>query len=312
MKPYHVAVMAEEVVESLLTDPEGVYVDCTLGGGGHFGLLLEALGPEGTVVGLDRDGEAVKLNAAKFGNEPRARLARSRFSQLEDSCAKLGIGRGAVTGILFDLGVSSHQIDSGRRGFTFASGSALDMRMNQDEGPTAAEMLERWDEAELTRIFWRNADITRGRRLAAAIKSRLAQGAMSDSGLLRAAVDEAAGGSQENRNQMLARAFQAIRMEVNSELPEVEAGLSQALEMLKPGGRIAVLSYHSGEDRLVKDFMAAWERECVCDARLPVCSCGGKRRRLKRINRKPRIPDTQEIARNSRARSAKLRVAEKV
>ncbi len=309
---YHVAVMVDEVLDGLLIDTKGIYVDCTLGGGGHFGRLLAGLEPEGMLLGLDRDREAVELNLAKFADEPRARIAQARFSELKAACGRWGVFPGSVTGVLFDLGVSSHQIDSGRRGFTFASGHALDMRMNQGEGSTAAELLQEWDEAELARIFWRNGDISQSRRLASAIKTRLAQGAAPDSGLLRAAVEEAAGGSPEKRNQMLARVFQAIRMEVNLELPEVEAGLSQALEMLKPGGRMAVLSYHSGEDRLVKEFMAGNERECICPPGLPVCNCGGDRRRLKRIQRKPRLPAGNEIAANSRARSAKLRVAEKV
>lgn len=303
---YHLPVMAEEIVEHLVTDKQGTYLDATLGGGGHSARILAALGEGGKVIGLDRDMEAVERNRAAFASEPRMRVERSEFGSLVEHCPP-----GSLAGALFDLGVSSRQLDARERGFSFAPGTALDMRMGS-EGPTAADLLSQWDEWELASVLRRNSDIDEAKRLARAILAEIASGAEMTSDLLRRAVESLPGMREDNRNGMLARVFQAIRMEVNDEMGQVGNGLRAAVAALRKGGRLCVLSYHSVEDRKVKETIAEFEKDCVCAAGLPVCMCGGNNRKLRKVLRKPALPAAEEMERNPRARSAKLRVAEKV
>jgi 16S rRNA (cytosine1402-N4)-methyltransferase len=303
---YHLPVMADEIAEHLVVDPDGLYLDATLGGGGHAGRILALLGPKGGLIGLDRDMEAVARNRAAFAEEPRMRIEQAEFSRLGEFCAPE-----SLAGALFDLGVSSRQLDSKERGFTFAAGATLDMRMGE-AGPAAADMLKNWDEWELSSILRRNADIDQARRLARSIVAEIEAGAEMNSDLIRKAVDQLPGVHGDNRNSLLARVFQAIRMEVNDEMGQVETGLKAAVTALCPGGRLCVLSYHSVEDRKVKETLAEFERDCVCASNLPVCMCGGANRKLKKVLRKPGLPTEAERERNPRARSAKLRVMEKV
>jgi 16S rRNA (cytosine1402-N4)-methyltransferase len=315
---YHLPVMAEEIVEHLVIDMEGAYLDATLGGGGHSARILAALGPRGSLIGLDRDREAVERNLKAFADEPRMRVERSEFGRLAEFCPPE-----SLSGALFDLGVSSRQLDARERGFSFAPGTALDMRMGS-EGATAADLLRGWDERELAGVLRGNADIDDARRLARNILSEIAasdEGAQAgtapaggdlDSDLIRRAVDKLPGVRSDNRNSVLARVFQAIRMEVNDEMGQVQAGMRSAVAALRKGGRLCVLTYHSVEDRKVKETLAEFERECVCDPSLPVCVCGRNHRKLRKVLRKPALPTQEEMSRNPRARSAKLRVVEKV
>jgi 16S rRNA (cytosine1402-N4)-methyltransferase len=320
---YHLPVMAQEIVEHLVIDKDGAYLDATLGGGGHAARILAELGPQGRVIGLDRDMEAVERNRKNFADEPRMRVERSEFSGLAGFCPP-----GSLAGALFDLGVSSRQLDAKERGFSFAPGTALDMRMGS-EGATAADFLKGWDERELAGVLRRNADIEEARRLARRIREEIeavaapgssarpsgapaGTGADLDSDLIRRAVDKLPGVRADNRNSLLARVFQAIRMEVNDEMGQVGAGMRAAVAALRQGGRLCVLSYHSVEDRKVKETLAEFEKECICAPDLPVCVCGRNHRRLKKILRKPALPTQAEMAANPRARSAKLRVMEKV
>jgi 16S rRNA (cytosine1402-N4)-methyltransferase len=257
--------------------------------------------------------EAVERNRKAFADEPRMRVERSEFARLPEFCPP-----GSLSGALFDLGVSSRQLDARERGFSFAPGTALDMRMGS-EGATAADLLRAWDEWELASVLRRNADIDEAKRLARHIRGELdalgegdGERAGLDSDLLRRAVDRLPGVRPDNRNSLLARVFQAIRMEVNDEMGQVEAGMKAAVAALKPGGRLCVLSYHSVEDRKVKETLAGFEKECVCPPGLPVCVCGRNHRRLRKVLRKPALPAKAEMDRNPRARSAKLRVLEKV
>lgn len=307
---YHSPVMAEEILDFLITDPAGTYLDATLGGGGHARRILERLGTEGRLIGLDRDMEAVERGQSIFAEEPRMRVEQSAFARLSDFCPP-----GSLAGALFDLGVSSRQLDVKAKGFSFAPGTALDMRMDSD-GPSAADLLAQWDEWELASVLRRNADIDEARRLSRAIKTRMepdeaGEAPEATSDLLRKAVDTLPGLRPGDRNSMLARVFQAIRMEVNGEIDQIEKGLKAAVEALRPGGRLCVLSYHSVEDRAVKETVATFEKDCVCPPNLPVCVCGSANRKLRKMIRKPALPTEAEIARNPRARSAKLRVLEK-
>jgi 16S rRNA (cytosine1402-N4)-methyltransferase len=303
---YHKPVMAEEAVDYLAIDPAGSYLDATLGGGGHFGRILAKLGPEGRLTGLDRDMEAVRRGRDAFGSDARVAIHQAAFSRLGDFCAP-----GSLSGALFDLGVSSRQLDERSKGFSFAPGTALDMRMGA-EGPTAADLLREWDEWELAGVLRKNSDIDEAKRLARTILALIEAGEPMTSDLLRKAVEKLPGLRSDHRNGMLARVFQALRMEVNGEISEVENGLKAAVTALRVGGRICVLSYHSVEDRAVKETVAEFEKECLCPPNLPVCMCGSNNRRLKKVLRKPLPPSEAEQSRNPRARSAKLRVVEKV
>lgn len=303
---YHLPVMAEEIISNLIIDPDGIYLDATLGGGGHSLKILAALSSKGGVIGLDRDKEAVERNKAQFAHEPRMTVHQAEFSRLGEFCEP-----GTLSGTLFDLGVSSRQLDSKARGFSFTAGTELDMRMG-DVGPDAAELLTQWDEWELSSIFRRNSDIDQARKLARNILGEIAAGTELNSDLIRKAVEMLPGVHGDNRNSLLARVFQAIRMEVNDEMGQVERGLQAALVGLKTGGRICVLSYHSVEDRKVKETFAAYEKDCICAPNLPVCMCGSNNRKLKKVLRKPGLPTKKECEQNPRARSAKLRVVEKI
>ncbi len=303
---YHAPVMAAEILDLLVTDPDGLYLDATLGGGGYARGIVGRLGPRGGLVGLDRDMEAVERGRKTFAGDARVRIERDSFSRLSAHCAPE-----SLSGALFDLGVSSRQLDAQRKGFSFAPGTALDMRMS-GEGPTAADLLRRWDEWELASVLRRNADIDEARRLARAVTERIEAGRPVDSDLLREAVDSLPGVRGDNRNSMLARVFQAVRMEVNGEISEIGEGIKAAVGALKAGGRLCVLSYHSVEDRAVKEAAAAFEKDCVCPPGLPVCVCGSDRRRLRKVFRKPALPSRAEMDANPRSRSAKLRVLEKI
>ena len=303
---YHLPVMADEVIAHLITDPDGIYVDATLGGGGHALRILDALSAKGSLIGLDRDKEAVDRNKIQFTNEPRMAVHQAEFSRLGEFCEPQ-----SLSGTLFDLGVSSRQLDSKARGFSFSAGTELDMRMG-DVGPDAVEMLRQWDEWELSSVLRRNADIDQAKKLARNILNQIAAGTELNSDLIRKAVEMLPGVHGDNRNSLLARVFQAIRMEVNDEMGQVERGLHAAVKSLRVGGRICVLSYHSVEDRKVKETFAEYERDCICAPNLPVCMCGSNNRRLKKVVRRPLLPTKNECAQNPRARSAKLRVVEKV
>lgn len=303
---YHLPVMADEITELMVIDPEGLYLDATLGGGGHSGRILERLGAKGSLLGLDRDMEAVERNKKTFAEEPRMSVERAEFSRLAEFCAPQ-----SLSGALFDLGVSSRQLDAKERGFSFTPGTALDMRMG-GEGPDAADLLAGWEEYQLTTILRSNADIEDPKRLARNILNLVADGEPMSSDLIRKAVEKLPGVRDENRNSLLARVFQAIRMEVNDEMGQIRTGLRAAVACMKKGGRICVLSYHSVEDRQVKETFAEFEKDCICAAHLPVCMCGGDNRRLRKVLRKPGLPSDAERDRNPRARSAKLRVVEKV
>ncbi len=303
---YHLPVMADEIVEQMVTDPHGLYLDATMGGGGHSARILEKLGPHGGLLGLDRDMEAVARNQATFANDPRVRIQRAEFSRLAEFCAPE-----SLAGALFDLGVSSRQLDAKERGFSFTPGTALDMRMGP-EGPAAADLISGWDEYALATVLRRNADVVEAKRLARNILAAVERGDGLNSDLIRKAVEKLPGIRDDNRNSLLARVFQAIRMEVNDEMGQVEKGLRAAVVRLRKGGRLCVLSYHSVEDRMVKETLAEFEKECICAQNLPVCTCGSNHRRLRKVLRKPGLPTDAERDRNPRARSAKLRVMEKV
>jgi 16S rRNA (cytosine1402-N4)-methyltransferase len=299
---YHAPVMVEEVLAWLRPERGGTFLDGTLGGGGHSEALLQS-GPAVRVVATDRDPDALRVAAerlAPFGE--RVRLVAANYS---DAVVAAGIEPGSLAGALLDLGISSHQIDADRRGFTFRSGAPLDMRMGQDSAgePSAAELLNTLPEAELADIFFHFGEERRSRRLAREVVRRRAEGALASSDDLLAAIDAAL---PRPTAQDRARIFQAVRIAVNRELEGVEDALPRLRDALEPGGVLVVLSYHSLEDRIVKEAFRSWSQRCTCPPRLPVCRCRGEALG-ETLTRKPVFAGEAEVQRNPRARSARLR-----
>lgn len=308
MTEAHVPVMLDRVLEVLAPQPGARIVDGTLGLGGHAEAILERIGGGGVLFGIDRDAElleAAEQRLARFGRA--ARLAQARLSRLAEVVRAAGVA--SVDGVLFDLGVCSLHMDEPSRGFSFrqASGAPdapLDMRLDRSRGETAAELLERVDESELTRIL-ETGDVPSPRRMARTLLARL------PIRTTRELVDASAGVRLPRRHHHPATlVFQALRMAVNSELEELDAGLDAAVELLCSGGRLAVLSYHSGEDRRVKERLAQEVKGCICPPDLPQCGCG-REPRMKLIAR-GEGPSAEEIEHNPRARSARLRAGERL
>jgi 16S rRNA (cytosine1402-N4)-methyltransferase len=303
----HVPVLLTPAVDALAIDsrPDGTFVDATFGRGGHTRLILERLGQGGRLIAIDRDPEA--FTAAKEVNDPRFTSAHARFSELQTTLFALHAGE--ADGVLFDLGVSSPQLDDARRGFGFRADGPLDMRMDPTRGAAAAEWLERADEAEIREVIRNYGEERFAKQIAKAIVAARGRGPLRRTGELAAVVASAVRTREPGQNPAT-RTFQAVRIHVNQELEELSLALPQALAALRARGRLAVISFHSLEDRIVKSFMRAQARPTLPE-RLPVRARDMPPPRL-RIVGSPQRPRPDEIAVNPRARSAVLRVAEKV
>ena len=302
---YHIPVMVEEVVAGLVADPNGAYMDATAGGGGHSWALLQALSPKGRLLAVDRDREAVAAARARLAADTRVVVRQGRFAELSELLAQEGIG--PLSGVLFDLGVSSHQIDAPARGFSYQADGPLDMRMDAEVGLTAAELIAACNEAELAELIARYGEDRAARQIARAICRQQRLAPLVTTRALREAI---ATTRPRMLNKTLARVFQALRIAVNDELGQLQAGLTAVEAVLKPGGRLVVVAYHSLEDRLVKQHLAALMRGCICPPRIPVCTCGRKPS-FKRVGHKLQKASKAEVQQNTRARSAVLRVYEK-
>jgi len=305
----HEPVMLSEALGILAIRCGGAYVDATFGYGGHSSALCEAVGPCGTVIGLDRDPSAVERGRSHVVPlHPNLRVVHANFAEMAEVVRAEGFDE--VDGVLMDLGVSSGQLDpDSGRGFSFASDEPLDMRMDTDRGRTAAEVLRDVDEDELTALLWRYADERHARRIARAVVEERARPPIVPPGRLARIVREAVpGGGRGERIDPATRTFMALRIHVNDEFASLERGLRGACQLLRRGGVLCVLSYHSGEDRIVKRFFAAGARGCVCPPELPVCQCG-VRPWLDVLTRRPLRPTAEETERNPRSRSCRLRAA---
>ena len=304
---YHVPVLANEIVSYWITDPQGVYLDGTLGGGGHAEQVLQKLKPGARYIGIDRDAEAIAFARRRLAAFSNITFYRGTFTQIEEAMQQADVD--ALDGILLDLGVSSRQIDDDSRGFAFRPGVRLDMRMDTDETLTAVEILNSYEEEELRRIFREYGEERLAGRIARRIVSERQKHPIERSEQLMRIID----GCVDARfaTKSYARVFQALRIVVNRELEQLKTVLQNSLSLLKKGGRLAVISYHSLEDREVKNFFRYNEDPCTCPPELPYCVCG-KEPLIKRI--KPFLirPGEEEIKRNPRARSAKLRIGEKI
>jgi 16S rRNA (cytosine1402-N4)-methyltransferase len=310
---FHRPVLVTQCLELLDAAPGRLLVDATLGDGGHAEAILERTAPDGRLIALDRDPDALAIAAerlARFGT--RVRLEHASFRTLGRVLARLAAPR--VDGVLFDLGVSSRQLDTAARGFRFAEATAdatpLDMRMDPTEGETAAALLARASEEELARWFREYGELPGARRLARTLVRRRREQPLATSGDLLAALREAkVGGGRRHHPATLV--FQALRIAVNDELGALDEGLEAAIQALAPGGRLCVIAYHSLEDRVVKRTFEREARGCVCPPRQPVCTCG-RQPRLRRMTRRPVRADERECHDNPRARSARLRAAERL
>jgi len=301
---YHIPVMVSEVGNFLAVREKGLYVDCTLGGGGHSLAILER---GGRVIGIDRDGDAVGHAAERLGCfGDRVRTVVSRFSRLVEI---IGGDAGHIDGIIMDLGVSSRMIDDPSRGFSYRHDGPLLMTMERSSEVTAYSIVNKKSERELAALFREYGEERRAGRIARAIVGERSHAPIETTAQLAEIVEKTVGGRFPQKSK--SRIFQALRMRVNDEMEELEAGLEGALDVLGPGGRLCVISYHSLEDRMVKRFMKENERPCICPPDLPVCRCG-RHPRLKVLTRKPVTPSDVEIQSNPRSRSALLRVGEKI
>ena len=312
----HIPVLLAECLEQLDLQSQHTFVDATLGGAGHSLEVARQLGPQGTLIGIDQDDAALaaaskRLNALPDAQRPKIELWAGNVGDREELLVSGEIP--GVDAFLFDLGVSSPQLDVKARGFSFKENGPLDMRMDPSKHTlTAAEIINTYNATDLARIIRRNSDEKWASRIAEFIVKRREKAPIETSADLVEVIKAAIPASSRRAGGHPAkRTFQAIRIEVNSELTVLKAGLEAAVRWLNPGGRLVVISYHSLEDRIVKETMAAGANRCTCPPDFPVCACGRKPI-LEVITRKPITPTEEEIERNPRARSAKLRVARKL
>ena len=309
----HVPVLADEVVAMLAPAPGGVHVDATLGGGGHAERILTATDPDGRLLGIDADEAAIARVRARLGRRfgARLQLRRANFRELADVAPAAGFA--SVDGCLFDLGLSSDQLADAERGFGIRTAGLLDMRFDASRGVPASELLATLDQAELAALFRRYGEEPFAGRIARAIVESRRTAPLETAADLAAIVQRSAPSRAPGRRRIhpATRVFQALRIAVNEELDALEAGLAAAVDLLRPGGRLVVLSYHSLEDRIVKRFLQAERRGCTCPPEAPVCVCGRKPR-LRLVTPKGIVPSPTEIAANPRARSARLRAAERL
>jgi 16S rRNA (cytosine1402-N4)-methyltransferase len=309
----HEPVLLEEVLSLLRPTPGALVVDATLGGGGHAEALLERTAPEGRLIGLDRDDEALAAASrrlARFGS--RVCLVRASFRELGAVLEAEAVTR--VDAVLFDLGVSSWQLDAPERGFRFSEDAAvetpLDMRMDRRDSPTAAELLAHASQPELERIFREYGELPGASRLARAIVERRKHSPLRTSADLVATVRQAhVGGGRRHHPATLV--FQALRIAVNDELASLRRALPEALALLEPGGVLAVISFHSLEDRIVKEFFVAQAHPCICPPDFPLCVCG-RQPTMEIMTTKPVVPGPRELELNPRSSSAKLRAARRL
>lgn len=306
----HSPVMPNECIEGLNIRSGGIIVDGTAGGGGHSSLIAKSLNG-GRLIAIDRDETAIRAAGKRLASySDRVTLVRNNFSNIAEVCASLDIER--IDGVLLDLGVSSYQLDTPERGFSYMADAPLDMRMDTDAPVTAYDIVNGYSESELRRILFEYGEEKFAPKIAARIVREREKAPIKTTGelvsIIKASMPEAA---KAGGHHPAKRSFQAIRIEVNGELDAIAPAIRSAVDLLNPGGRIAIITFHSLEDRIVKQTFADLASGCVCPRDLPVCVCGRKPR-IKIVNKKPILPSDAELNENPRSRSAKLRVAEKL
>lgn len=307
----HVSVLLRECIEALNIKPDGIYVDCTAGGGGHSLEIVKRLTAGGRLIAIDRDEDALRAAGARLADyADRVTFVHSNYAMLQSVLADLGIPK--ADGVLADLGVSSYQLDTAERGFSYMQDAPLDMRMDREQPLSARDVVNTYSEEELRRILYDFGEEKFARNIAANIvkkrSERPIETTLELAELVKASMPKTA---REGGHHPAKRTFQAIRIEVNSELSSIPPALDAAVHALNPGGRIAVITFHSLEDRLVKQKFAALSSGCTCPREFPVCVCG-KKPVVRVITKKPVTAGEDELEVNPRSRSAKLRVAEKI
>lgn len=309
MKPQHIPVMAREAVDYLITGNDGVYIDCTVGMGGHAARILEATSPNGYLIGIDIDPQAIAMAKESLKlYEGRFSMIHGNFAHLDQILMQQGISE--VDGVLMDLGASSLQLDTPERGFSFMHSGPLDMRMDQSSGQPVSYDLNKKNAAELAKIIREFGEELWAKRIAANVVKFRRRSPITTTKQLAEIIQQSVPRSSGGIHPAT-RVFQSLRIYKNRELANLETGLDRAVPVLRPGARICVISFHSLEDRIVKHSFKAMERGCICPPRTPVCVCGRKPT-LKVLTRRPVTPQESEIKVNPRCRSAKLRAAERI
>lgn len=306
----HTSVLLEETVDGLAVKPDGIYVDATLGGGGHAFEVCRRLSSKGSFIGIDQDAaaiEAAKSRLADFGE--KVTIIRSNYCEMKKRLLDLGIDK--VDGIVLDLGVSSYQLDTAERGFSYRADAPLDMRMDQRQEKTARDIVNTYSEAELYRVIRDYGEDRFAKNIAKHIVRERTQHPIETTGQLNEVIRRAIPMKmQKTGGHPSKRTFQAIRIELNRELDVLKDSLDEMIEMLNPGGRICVITFHSLEDRIVKSAFRKNENPCTCPSHFPVCVCGNVSKG-KVVTRRPILPGEEEMEKNSRSKSAKLRIFER-
>ena len=307
----HRPVMLEQCVKGLDIRPDGIYVDGTLGGGGHSGAICRSLDERGTLIGIDRDRDALNVSSERLKEyKCQKYFVQSNYSDIKQMLSELKIEK--VDGALLDLGVSSFQLDNPQRGFSYMNDAPLDMRMSQDDDFTAYDIVNDYDRNELIRVIGRYGEERWASRIADFIVKIRSDKPIESTYELVDVIKQAIPASARRTGPHPAkRTFQAIRIEVNDELSQLERAVEEFCDILAPGGRLCIITFHSLEDRIVKEIFSRRANPCTCPREFPICACG-KKADIKKITGKPFVPDAEETEENPRARSAKLRIAEKI
>lgn len=306
----HVSVLLHETVDGLNVRPDGIYVDATLGGGGHAFEVCSQLGDQGRLIGIDQDADAIKAAGERLkGFGEKVTIIRSNYCDMKPQLQKIGIDK--VDGITVDLGVSSYQLDTAERGFSYRADALLDMRMDQRQKMTARDIVNDYSESELYRVIRDYGEDRFAKNIAKHIVAERAKAPIETTGQLSEIISHAIPMKvQKTSGHPAKRTFQAIRIELNHELDVLRDTLDDMIELLNPGGRLCIITFHSLEDRIVKSSFRKNENPCTCPSHFPVCVCG-KVSKGKVITRKPVLPSEEELAVNSRSKSAKLRIFER-
>ncbi len=310
MEFHHVTVLLDEAVDGLNIKPNGIYADGTMGGGGHSRKILESLSEGGKLVGFDRDGEAINVCKERLGAYQRqVTFINRNFNEVKEVLKELAIEK--IDGAVLDLGVSSYQLDCGERGFSYNEDAALDMRMDQTASFSAYNVVNEYSEQEIADIIFKYGEDRWAKRIAEFIVKAREEKPVETTGELVSIIKKAVPkGARQDGPHPAKRTFQAIRIEVNNELSGLSKAVEDFIDVLAPGGRLCIITFHSLEDRIVKTVFAQAQKGCVCPENLPVCMCG-KKPLGKVITRKPIVPSEKELEKNPRARSAHLRIFEK-
>lgn len=306
MEFFHIPVLLNEVLDGLEIDQKGIYVDCTLGGAGHSLEIVKRLS-SGLLIGFDQDKIAIKAAKEKLTNY-NTLIINSNFSNIKKELQEHGVNE--VDGILMDLGVSSHQLDTAERGFSYHENAPLDMRMS-NEGLSAFDVVNEYSEQDLARILFEYGEEKYSRSIARAIVKQRQENQIETTLELAEIIKNNVPISYRKAKNPAKKSFQAIRIEVNRELEVLKIGLNDSFKLLKKGGRMVIITFHSLEDRIVKNTFNDWSKGCTCPSGFPICVCGNKPKAVK-ITRKPIVASESELAQNNRSRSAKLRVIEKI